>query len=360
MTSDLTSASAGRGDLPELAKAYDTFNMASVIQRLPSQIETALADPIPNVAERTYKQVVMAGMGGSALPMDVVTDAFGNVLSVPIQVWRNYNLPTDVDDSTLVIVSSFSGETEETVSALEQMPNKAPNAIVVCHGGRLESLGKEKSIPVIRLRVEQEPEGFQPRSAVGYFVTYFARILADAGLMPQPNEQLDSVCSFLRSIDIRTPAEDVALWLRDRIPVIYTDDVHMSSIARIAKIKFNENSKRPAFFNTIPEASHNEMIGFSKNLGQFGILYIHDNDSNPSIRKRFTTMKNVFQSKQLDHVSFREWTMPGESRIQRLFASLVFADWCSYSLALLDGVDPTPVELVEHFKRELVNPVDPS
>lgn len=346
-----------------LAAKYDVDDMETVIQQSPRQIETALRVQIDQVAKRDYKQVLLAGMGGSALPMDVVIDAFGDDIAVPVNIWRRYNLPRGFDESTLLIVSSFSGNTEETISALhqamkllEQTPDNASNTIVVCNGGELERLAREKGIPLVILPTDGEPEGFQPRCATGYFFTFFARILSDAGLLPDPTEALQSVPEFIDIMSgaIRSEAEEIALWFRDRIPVIYTEDGHRMSAARITKIKLNENSKRAAFFNAFPEVNHNEMIGFTNDsLGKFGILYIHDETSHERVLTRFETMRSVFESQGLEHVGFRFWAMPGETRIQRVFAAICFADWCSYSLALLDERNPTPVDLVEFFKKEL-------
>lgn len=346
-----------------LAEKYDVDDMETVIQQSPRQIETALKVQIDQVAKRDYKQVLLAGMGGSALPMDVVVDAFGDDISVPVNIWRRYNLPRGFDESTLLIVSSFSGNTEETISALkqaiqllDQSPDDASNTIVVCNGGELERLAKNKGIPLVVLPTQGEPNGFQPRCATGYFFTFFARILADAGLLPDPTEALQSVPDFIDVMTgaIRSEAEEIAIWLKDRIPVIYTEDGHRLSAARITKIKLNENSKRAAFFNAFPEVNHNEMIGFTnETLGKFGVLYMHDETSHERVLTRFETMRGVFESQGLDHVQFRFWAMPGETRIQRVFSSICFADWCSYSLALLDERNPTPVELVEFFKKEL-------
>src|SRR4030095_16307831 len=121
----------------------------------------------------------------------------------------------------------------------------------------------------------------------GYFVTFFARVLAGVGVMNDVTARLGGVPGFLRGIDFRQDAESVARWLQDRMPVVYTDEVHLNSIARITKIKFNENSKRPAWFNALPEANHNEMIGFMQQFGKFGLLYLHDPASHPRIRQRF-------------------------------------------------------------------------
>ena len=347
------SSSSGE-TLAALAELLDHSGMATVIERTPVHIEIALQQALPRIPAGEFDQVIIAGMGGSALPADLVIDAFSERLRVPVRVVRHYLLPSPVNEKTLVIVSSFSGNTEETLSVVEPFPEKASNLVVITAGGRLATLANERGYSLIEIPYKREPEGFQPRSAVGYFATYFARVLSSAGLLDDPIADLESVAGFLRLANIRPSAEEFASWLGQRIPVIYTDEVHRMSIARTAKIKFNENSKRPAFFNGLPEANHNEMIGFSnKGIGDFGIIYLHDPASHRRIRERFNVMKKVFLQEGLRNVAFREWEIPGETKIQRIFAAINFADWCSYTVALLDGVDPTPVALVESFKTVL-------
>ena len=342
--------------LATLAERLDHSGMATVIERTPIHIEVALQQGLPAIPKGPFDQVIIAGMGGSALPAELVLDAFSERLRVPVRVIRHYDLPSTVNEKSLVIASSFSGNTEETLSVVEPFPKRAPNLVVITAGGRLAKLASERDYSLIQIPYKREPEGFQPRSAVGYFATYFARVLNAAGLLDDPMADLDSVTGFLRRAEIRPVAEEFARWLGPRIPVIYTDEVHRMSIARTAKIKFNENSKRPAFFNGLPEANHNEMIGFSnKAIGDFGILYLHDPASHPRIRERFNVMKKVFLREGLHNVALREWDIPGETKIQRIFAAINFADWCSYTVALLDGVDPTPVALVESFKQVLAD-----
>lgn len=339
--------------LEQLAQRHDHFNMARVIHRLPEQIDVALRDSLPALPKGPFDNVVVAGVGGSALPTDVLNDAFADQLRIPVRVWRHYGLPSSVSESTLVIACSFSGSTEETLSAIEDLPSLAPNVVVITAGGRLSELAKERRYPLILLPVQGEPKGFQPRSAFGYIVTYMARVLHAVGFLSDPVPMLERARGFLRETDVRPPADETALWLGDRIPVVYTDEIHHMSVARITKIKFNENSKRPAFFNAYPELNHNEMIGFNAKLGEFGVLYLHDPSSHPRVQQRFKVMERAFAEEGLQHVAFREWVMPGSSRIERVFSALMFADWCSYTLALLSGIDPTPVDLVEHFKQLL-------
>ncbi|MBN1191819.1 MAG: hypothetical protein JXA46_18855 [Dehalococcoidales bacterium] len=337
----------------ELAKSYDCSNMASVIDRTPLQIETALSAKLPDAPCGPFKRVFVAGMGGSALPVDVILDAFSEKIKVPVKAVRNYTLPSEMDDKTLVVASSFSGNTEETLSVLESVRDYSGNIAVISAGGKLASTARENHYPFFRIPREMEPEGFQPRSATGYFVTLLSRLFFSAGVMDSPLEELAAVPEVLRDPHIRSDAGDAAIWLEDKIPVFYTAEEHLTSIARIAKIKINENSKRPAYFNAFPEANHNEMIGFSKPSAKFGILYLHDPGSHPRVPGRYNVMTEVFRKKQFDHISFRKWDIPGETKIQKIMAALMYADWCSYALALIDGVDPTPVALVESFKHEL-------
>ena len=339
--------------LTALARQHDHFNMATVIARLPEHITIALEDTLPALRQTRFSQVVVCGLGGSALPCEVLMDAFAGELTAPMRVWRTYGLPPGIDADTLLIFSSFSGNTEETLSGIESVPPDARNVVVVTAGGRLAQLARERGYPLLIIPTKDEPNGFQPRSAFGFIVTYLARVLHAGGLMKDPAATLRALPAFVRGLDLRPEAADLASWLGDRIPVIYTEDGHLMSVARIAKIKFNENAKRPSFFNAFPELNHNEMIGFTVPLGRFAALYLHDPASVPRIRERFDVMRDVFGRDHMDNVAFRSWEMPGSTRAERVFAALAFADWCSYYVALLGGFDPTPVPLVESFKQEL-------
>ncbi len=343
-----------RKEILSLAAEHDRFDMAAVIEGTPEQIAYALSDSdLPTVGGRDFERAVVVAMGGSALPVEALQGSFVGRFRAPVTACRDYGIPWAVDERTLVIGSSFSGETEETVSVLERLPADAANVAVVTTGGELAKLAQERGYPIARIPAEREPANFQPRCATGYGVTYLARILASAGILEEPAPMLEGVVAFLRGLDVRSEAESAAYWLGDRIPVFYTETAHGGSIARIAKIKVNENAKRPAFFNCLPEANHNEMIGFSRPLGRFACLYLRDPDGHPRVHLRFEAMRTVFRDRHIDHIDFREWTIPGATPAQKVFAGIAFADWMSYSRALLDGQDPTPVDLVQDFKEVL-------
>ncbi|NLG43357.1 MAG: hypothetical protein GX547_08935 [Phycisphaerae bacterium] len=340
-------------DLAERARRLDRCNMAEVIRRLPAQIEIALGDSIGPLPGGSFERVVVVGMGGSALPVDVVLDAFADRQKLPINIVRHYELPDFADERTLIVASSFSGGTEEVLAAIENLPSDFPHVVAVSSGGRLAALAEARGYTLIRIPLQYEPPGFQPRSAVGYTATYLARVFHAAGALEDPRPELSAVPAFLRRHSTHDEARRTAVWLADRIPLIYTDEQHLLGIARLTKIKFNENAKRPAFFNAFPELNHNEMIGFRASLARFAVLYFDDPASRPRIRRRFEVMRAVFAAQGINHVDFGEWRIPGATRAEKVFAALEFADWSSYYRALLDGLDPTPVDLVEEFKTLL-------
>lgn len=340
-----------RADYDALASRYDRDDMARVISGTPDQIEFALADSaFPDLNLPDVSRVVIAGMGGSALPADVVEDVFAGDLTAPLHVSRQYTVPGALDSSTLVIATSFSGSTEETLAAFDQVITTDASVVVIAAGGALAERAEQHARPFIRIPKEREPAGFQPRCALGYFATYITRVLDSAGVLPDGCRTLASVIPFLRQADIRGPAEDMASWVEHRVPLVYTDQSHERSIARIAKIKLNENSKRPAFYNVFPEANHNEMIGMSGHFGEYALVYIKDPSSHQRIHRRYEVTRDLYLKRGLSHVDFASWELPGITTIERVFAGLVFADWWSYALALLGGVNPTPVDLVEEFK----------
>ncbi|MFC2155012.1 SIS domain-containing protein [Acidobacteriota bacterium] len=339
-----------------LADGCDKFDMVGVIERTPEQIEYALSDlNFPKIPVQNYTNIIVSGMGGSALPVEVLVDAFYDRFRTTIDVCRNYRCRTKIFSQTLTVASSFSGNTEETISAMEHIARFGAHILVITAGGRLEELAVEKNYPLVRIPYKREGEGFQSRSATGYMVTYLARILTAAGVLEDPAAELSTLPVFFRDLKIRNKAEETARWFTGRIPVIYTDESFERSIARIFKIKLNENAKRPAFYYGLPEANHNEMIGFShqNNNEQYAVLYLKDPASEKNVHLRFETMKELFKDHGINHVDFREWTLSGSTNLEKIFAGLMFGDWCAYTAALLNHRDPSPVDLVEKFKTRL-------
>ena len=249
-SSSSTAADARGSSLSRLAERHDSYDMRRVIKGLPNQLNVALDAEIPAMPSRLFNRVVLVGLGGSALPADVFNDAFASDLAAPIEVWRDYGLPR-LNDRTLVIACSFSGSTEEVLSVLNELPATFRNVVALTSGGELAKLARARDYPLVQMSLEHEPPGFQPRSAFGYVVAFLARILHSTGQMSDPSGSLRSVARFLEDNDLEPAALKAATWLGDRIPIIYTEQRHSLSVGRVAKIKFNENAKRPAFFKRV-------------------------------------------------------------------------------------------------------------
>ncbi len=341
----------------ELVSLHDRSDMASVIRRMYDQVDYARTDStFAPLKDRQVRNAIVVGMGGSALPVDVLNAAFEEALDRPVAVARHYRLPRSVDADTLIILSSFSGNTEETLTVARALPANATTVVIRPAGGRLADLGAARGYPVILVPRLREVAGFQPRCATGYMVTYLARALMDTGLMNDVTGQLEDLSAFLRTLDLSDQGLAFARRLGQRTPVFYTDDCYERSVGRIAKIKFNENAKRPAFFSALPEANHNEMIGFSGRSGSYTFAFFGEpatDEIGRAVNQRFEVMKELFRRERYTHVAFDQWTMPGRTRLQRIFGTLTYVDWITYWAALLDGNDPTPVRLVEDFKRQL-------
>ena len=349
------------------AERWDRSRMDRVIAGTGDQVRFALDDPRFPARELAQLaaggdggavagpvgEVLVVGMGGSALPADILNDALSDRLPHPVGVCRHYALPRRRSARRLLVFSSFSGNTEEVLEPLRALPPTAADVAIVTAGGALARIGRDRRMPLVRIPAEREPAGFQPRSASGYVVTYLARLLDAVGYARLPARGFRALARFLDGADFREEGERIARRIEGRIPLFYTDEEHALSVGRIAKIKYNENAKQPAFFNSLPEANHNEMIGFGGARADYAVVHFRDPASHPAVHRRFETMREVLEG---ERISFSEWEMRGESRLERVFSALLTADWISYYAALLAGVDPTPVALVEEFKRRLSKP----
>jgi len=298
--------------------------------------------------------VVLAGMGGSAWPGLFVQTWPG--LNVPFEIVRNYTLPTYANEKTLFISSSYSGNTEETLSALSDAEAKNAQIVVVTAGGKLMEIAKQKGYPLFAI-----PPGLQPRMSSMYFWVAFVQLFEGIGLVAKGSqEELAGTSQWLSEQisswkpEVATdnnPAKKLALELMGKSIVVYSGPL-LFPAANKWKICFNENSKNLAWCNFYPEFSHNEFIGWS---GQpvdkpFAVVEIQSSLEHDRVQKRFEVSQRLLSGKR----PAPEVVMPkGENVLQQLLWTMTFGDYVSIYLALLNNVDPTPVDLVEKFKVEL-------
>ena len=288
------------------------------------------------------RRIFYAGMGGSALPADLVNDYLG---THPLLLVRDYQLPKDAGKKDWVIAASFSGNTEETIAVVHDAEQRGCPTIILANGGHLKKIAKAKKNPFIPI-----PDCIQPRCATGYFFATILGLLHRSGRLPDQRKILEGLEDFLlqRQGIHEKQGEKIAEALEGRVPIIYGPS-ELYGACRIWKIKLNENCKIQSFFNVFPELNHNEMVGFSQMIMEPTLVYLISQFMDRRIKKRMAVMKEILGGK----VPILEISLAGADRLQETFDALALADYATYSLAMRIGVDPTPVEMVEDFKKLL-------
>lgn len=337
-------------------KNIDKDNLRQVILGLPKQFNIGFALAKSIKCGTNFKSICISGMGGSSFPSDILEtyitylrkkDALKNK-SLRIIKNRGYQLPTEAYENCLNLFISYSGNTEETIESLnEGIKNNLPS-IGIANGGKLIEICKAKKIPFIII-----PNISQPRYALGYFFSVLLQILKNCKLIEESfSEEIVNSIKKLNAITIQLEktGKKIARKLIGKTPLIYTSE-KFQSVARIWKIKINENSKTPCFYNYYPELNHNEMVGFTLPQGKFHIITLVDNNDHPQIIKRMKNTANILLKKKIKTELIN---IPENSNVfLSIFSSLALGDWVSYYLALNYKQDPTPVQMVEDFKKML-------
>lgn len=304
--------------------------------------------------EGQIDNIVFAGMGGSALA--ALISVSWPTHKVPFEVCRQYHIPAYVSSKTLFIASSYSGNTEETLSALAEAEAKGAQIVIIAGGGKLVEIATAKNYQCLVL-----PQVSQPRYAVLYGLNAFLTVLRAAQLVEQATkDELAGVSRFL-SESIKdwlptvpadaNPAKKLAIELAGKSAVIYAGPL-LAPIAYKWKISFNENAKNVAWWNQFPEFNHNEMIGWSSHPVEkpYGIVELRSNLEHDRVQHRFEVSEKLLSGlRPSPHVV----QVQGNSLLEQLVWAMVYGDFVTIYMALLNGVNPSPVDLVEKFKKEL-------
>lgn len=298
--------------------------------------------------------VVVAGMGGSALAASIVPTWPG--IAVPYEVVRNYNIPSFVGQNTLFIASSYSGNTEETISALNEAETAKAQIVIIAAGGKLEEIATKKKYPFYKI-----PQGYQPRMAVFYNYSALIQLLESLGLCPKNSyQQLKSAANWLNGVQGNwlpevakkyNQAKSLALELMGKSVVIYAGP-KLFPVAYKWKININENAKNVAWAGQLPEFNHNEFLGWSSHPTDklYAVVDIRSNLEHPRTQIRFDLSERLLSGKRPSpEVIYAE----GKDILEQLLWSITLGDFTSLYLALLNGLNPTPVELIEKFKKSL-------
>ncbi len=331
---------------------HDGQDALGIAEKQWQQLENVLE--LPDLS-MSVDNIVYAGMGGSALSALISQSWPGYHL--PFEVIRGYTLPAYVGNKTLCIIASYSGNTEETLACLEQAQAKAAHIVIIAGGGKLQAVAQQNNYPLALI-----PKVEQPRFAALYILKAIVTILEKAKLVAseEAEQNLHQAGQFLRqSIQAWLPtvpaannqAKQIAQELMGKSIVIYSGP-ELFPAAYKWKISFNENAKQIAWCNQLPEANHNEILGWTQQPVQkpYSVIDIRSNLEHPRIQKRFLVTERLLSGLRPSPIVINP---TGETLLQQLLWTITLGDFVSLYLALLNGLNPTPVELIEKLKKAL-------
>lgn len=342
--------------------ANDPGKMLAALLNLPEQCEEALAIGRKVNIPASYadiSNIVVTGLGGSAIGGDFLRLFVGDRIGVPVVINRDYTLPKFIDAKTLIFTVSYSGNTEETLSAYAQAKAKGARIVALTNGGKLRQLAEADGMPVIVV-----PAGISPRAATGYLLMPTLAVLESIGLLNDLDTQIADLVANLKALKEKlqpetpvdlNPAKQMAQRFYGKLPVIWAASGNTEVVATRWKGQINENAKAPAYWNVFPELNHNEIVGFEEPtelLKNLEIVILRDRNDHPRVQKRMEISQEIVK----DVVSgvTEVWSI-GESRLARLFTLTYIGDFVSVYLATLYGIDPTPVKNIDFLKNKLAN-----
>jgi glucose/mannose-6-phosphate isomerase len=297
--------------------------------------------------------VLVCGVGGSAIGGNLAAAVLGDRLIRPLLTVRGYELPSWATPDWTVLCSSYSGETEETLSCFAAAEALGARRVVASTGGPLVEAARAAGDPVIGL------PGLlpAPRTAVAYMLVCAAEVAAAAGVAPRISSELESAAVFLEAQkeSLRGTATDIAARLDGAIPIVYGVGPYAAA-ARRWKTQLNENAKLPAFFSTLPEADHNELCGWRDEApgeGRLAAVLLEDADQHPREVRRFELTAEAIEAAGATAVRVEA---AGETPAERLLWAVMLGDLVSLVLADARGIDPLPIEAIDSFKAALGRP----
>ncbi|MDO8509713.1 MAG: SIS domain-containing protein [bacterium] len=344
-------------------KTLDSKNMLGSLELLGAQIsEVGVVFQGLKLPEsyKNCKNIVVAGMGGSALGAHIIKTLFAKNLAVPVEIINHYELPAYVSEESLVVVSSYSGTTEEAVSAFKSATNKNASVVVICAGGELAKLAEEKKVPALVFTTKNNPCG-SPRMGLGYsifgqlyifarlgFVNFSENDFAEAiGVVEKYNIQF-GVNSLLEDNTAKKFAEkinDKSVW--------FSGSEHLVGNAHVSANQMNENAKRFAGYFVVPEFNHHLMEGMMKpenNPDNLVFITLESNLYHPKVQRRYEVTKTVLEKNNISYLSYQ--CQENETWSQ-MIEVLVFGSYLSFYTAISHDIDPTAIPFVDFFKQAL-------
>lgn len=341
----------------EHIQTIDSQNMRELLVSFPEQWQEAMdiTDELDLRVDRDrISKICFVGMGGSAIGADLIRAYSYKTCPFPVQVVRHYEIPNWVDEHTLFIACSFSGNTEETLTALAAARNSGAQTIGVTSGGELMLKAAKEGFDYIKI-----PGGMPPRAALGYSFVPLYRIFQHLGFLDEGDTALKETADFLSEQNelLSDPEDNEALALaeelNDTLPIFYSDATMMEPVNLRWRGQFAENAKTLSYGNTLPEMNHNEIVGWERIVhltGRLSVVMLKDKEDNPRVKRRMEIVEELVEDQT---ASMHVLKTRGETRLARMFSLIQIADWTSFYLAVLNDVDPTPIAKIDLLKSKL-------
>ncbi len=325
--------------------------MDQLIERFPAQLTEALEigeNATIKAHSKEINKIYVAGMGGSGIGANFVAEFIVGECKLPYLIGKGYDSPAFIDENTLYIASSYSGNTEETLSAISQVANTGAKIVCISGGGKLIALAKEKGYDYIQMPGDWP----SPRACLGYSLVQQLYVLYKLNIIGKT--VIDQVKSSIDLIkydqdEIKNKAEKIAALIKGKIPVIYTTD-RMEAVAVRFRQQINENSKYLAWHHVIPEMNHNELVGWRDVYDNLAVIYFRNKDDFRRNAVRMDINKEVI-SKYCDTII--EIYSKGQSLVEKSMYFVHLGDWISWYLAQERNVDALEVNVIDHLKGEL-------
>jgi len=333
--------------------------MLGVVARLPEMVAEAerFSAGVTVTKKGEIDKVIVLGMGGSAIAGDLAADLLYKKCPVPIITNRQYTLPEYVSAKSLIIALSYSGDTEETLAAAREAERRKLPLICVTSGGKLKEIAEKGKYPIFLI-----PTGYQPRAALPFMLIPLLIALAKLGVIGAVDDDIKEAITLLQKLvneyglarpARNNPVKQAAKKMLGKAPIIFGSAGTTGGAATRIKTQLNENSKMTALVSLFPELDHNEIVNLAdlkREAHNYSLLVLRDEDDNERVKKRIEITKSLV-TRQVGGVS--EIVSQGKGKLARLFSLIIYGDFLSVYLALLQGLDPTPVETIARLKREM-------
>ncbi len=339
---------------------FDRTNFLQLLKDFPAQIPEALSltsDFSFNFDIADINNIVIAGMGGSAISGDLILGYIREELAVPAIVNRGYDIPHFVNDKTLFIALSYSGDTEETLASTRAAMAHSAKVVAITSGGELQDICIQNGYPYV-----QVPGGLPPRQALGYLFFPLLRMFEKSKMIASKEAEIAETVLLLKDLVERynpktnfgnNLANHISQSIYHAIPVIYTGAQYLYGVPVRWQNQFNENAKVLSYSNRFPELNHNEIMGFEglpEVNKHFRIILLREENENLRIKERIRVTKKILRKHK---ILFGEVFAEGNTRLARMFSLIFTGDWASYYLAMLNEKDPMTIESIDFLKEKL-------